>query len=86
MGGRRGKERQLRESRAVPLAGSQEMACGCHPARLACFVTCPVCRTETEGVLVMPSTAEVGQSRPVMASCACGAEAKGHGVVVQVLG
>jgi hypothetical protein len=87
MGGRRARERHLRGSRAVPIAGGEGLVCGCtHFARLACLVTCPACGTDTEGLLVMPSTADVGQSRPVIASCACGAEAKGQGVVVEVLG
>jgi len=34
----------------------------------------------------MPSMAEVGESRPVIASCLCGAEVEGLGVVVEVLG
>jgi len=44
------------------------------------------CGLVAQGRLVMPSTAEIGQSRPVIASCVCGAEVEGRGVVVEVLG
>lgn len=81
----------MRNARAVPVGGlvadGRGLGCGCtHLARLAYFLSCPVCHLVAEDRLVMPSTAEVGQSRPVTTSCVCGAAVEGHGVVVEVLG
>lgn len=61
MGGRRARERHLRESRAVPISGGDGLAGCTHFARLACLVTCLACCMDTEGLLVMPSMADVGQ-------------------------
>ena len=77
----------MRNARAVPVADGCGLGCGCiHLARLAYFLSCPVCGLVAQGRLVMPSTAEIGQSRPVIASCVCGVEVEGRGVVVEVLG
>lgn len=81
----------MRNARAVPapvpVVDGRGLGCACaHLVRLAYFLSCPVCDLVAEGRLVMPSMAEVGESRPVIASCLCGAEVEGLGVVVEVLG
>ncbi len=80
-----GKGRRVRAARSgLP---ARRVACGC-PAfgRITYRLSCLMRGREASGELVLPTSGRPGDAREVFGSCGeCGAEAAGHGVIVELL-
>jgi hypothetical protein len=84
MGNRR--RRSQRRGAADQPAAAAGLSCGCSQLVVIDFqAVCADCGSPVRDRVVIPSSGRVGDTREVGASCACGGEAAGSGVIVEIL-
>lgn len=84
MGNRRRPRRPVGPAHDVGHGG---LDCGCEQlVQMEMRVTCAACGRQWTDVAALPSSGGIGDEREVWASCACGGDAQGVGIITGVFG